>query len=607
MNMKTNSFSNCWLVASLVLTLTIPVTAQVVRMGGGLRPGFARPPLHLNLNPHDAISNLGPYSPTQIRHAYGVDTLITAGTTGKGQKIGIVDAYGDTSIQTDLNNFCNYYGIPSTTVQILYPQGKPRVGDSGWALETALDVEWAHAIAPDATIILSVAKSASLSDLLGAVDAAVSAGATVISMSWGATESAGISIYDSHFQAPGVTYVASSGDSGELAAPFEVEWPASSPFVVSVGGTTLYLDASGNRTRPSGVPSSETGWSGSGGGISGVYLAQLFQSPWLPAGFGSRTVPDVSYVADPNTGVGVAYGRYLYEVGGTSAGAPQWAALIALANSVRTSGTVGGNADIYSVAGTAPTINPANFFDIISGSNDSTPNPDDYSVMGYDLVTGLGSPVANNLVSALAPQNPDFTVSVAPASQTVTPGETATYNVTVGSLARFSEGVTLSMSGLPTGANGTFSQSPVPGGSGSSVLTVTTTSGTTPAGSYALTITGTSTTSGKIHTVSATLVVASPDFSISASPSSNIVKRGNSITYTVRVPPSGFTGTVGFSVSGLPRNATGTFGPSTVINSGSSTLTISTQNGTAKGTSTLTITGTSGSLAHSVNVSLTVN
>src|ERR1017187_3496794 len=188
--MKTNTLNTCWLVASLVLTLTTPVTAQVVRMGGGLRPGFARPPLHLNLNPHDATSNYGPYSPTQIRHAYGVDELLA---TGSGQKIGIVDAYGDSSIQTDLNNFCSYYKISSTTVTILYPQGKPRTGNSGWAEETALDVEWAHAIAPDAAIILSVAKSASLSDPLGAVDAAVSAGATVVSMSWGATESTGIS------------------------------------------------------------------------------------------------------------------------------------------------------------------------------------------------------------------------------------------------------------------------------------------------------------------------------------------------------------------------------------------------------------------------------
>jgi subtilase family serine protease len=245
--MKTQLTRRHWLVPGLILALAASLNAQVVRMGGGLRPGLARPPLYLNLTPHDATSNYGPYSPAQIRTAYGVDQIAA---TGEGQKIGIVDAYGDPSIQTDLNNLCSYYGISSTTVQILYAQGQPKARNSGWALETALDVEWAHAIAPDATIILSVAKSAGFSDLLGAVDAAVKAGATVVSMSWGNTESAGVDAYDSHFKAPGVTYVASSGDSGELAGP-EVEWPASSPYVVSVGGTTLYLDAAGNRTTPS--------------------------------------------------------------------------------------------------------------------------------------------------------------------------------------------------------------------------------------------------------------------------------------------------------------------------------------------------------------------
>jgi subtilase family serine protease len=293
-----NLFSAVSLFSSVVLTLTTSATAEVMRMGGGLRPGFARPPLFLNLGPFDATSNYGPYSPAQVRHAYGVDLVLAAGASGSGQKIGIVDAYGDPAIQTDLNNFCSYYGIPSTTVQIL---GQPTSGNSGWALETALDVEWAHAIAPNATIILSVAKSASTSDLLAAVDAAVAKGATVISMSWGAQESSAVTAYDTHFQTPGVTYVASSGDSSELTGD-QVEWPASSPYVVGVGGTSLYLDASGNRT-------SETAWSGSGGGLSSVYGQPTYQNGWQL--FNTRCVPDVAFLADPNTGVGVAYGRYL--------------------------------------------------------------------------------------------------------------------------------------------------------------------------------------------------------------------------------------------------------------------------------------------------------
>ncbi len=539
----------------------------------------------------------------QIRHAYGVDLLLGAGTTGGGQTIGIVDAYGDPSIQSDLNNFCNYYGIPSTTVHVL---GTSTV-NSGWGLETALDVEWAHAIAPNATIILSVAKSASLTDLLAAVDAAVGAGASVVSMSWGAQESSGINFYDYHFQVANVTFVASSGDSGELTntSP-QVEWPASSPYVVSVGGTTLYLDSNGNRTIPAGLSSSETAWSSSGGGISSIYNSvPSFQAGWQNTGF--RTVPDVSYVADPNTGVGVAYGRYLYEVGGTSAGAPEWAALVALANQSLAS-KLSGNPKIYSVAGTPPTINSVNFFDITSGGNGS--DSDDLAVTGYDFVTGLGSPVANNLVPALAQQSPDFAMSVAPGSQSVVPGVTATYTLTIGPVAGFNEDVTLSVAGLPAGANVGYSQNPVPGASGSSVLTVTTTSGTTPVGSYNLTITGTSTTSSKTHTVSATLVVANPDYLISATPASRSVRHGRSTSYTVKVTPSGgFSETVTLSTPGLPADVTTMFSPASINTSGSSTMTVLTGLSTARQTYTLTIQGKSNTtgLTHTATVSLTVD
>jgi subtilase family serine protease len=584
---------------SIALALPTSANAQSMRMGGGLVPGFARPPLYINVAPFDASSNYGPYSPTQVRKAYGVDQLLAAGATGNGQKIAIVDAYGDSAIQTDLNNFCSYYGIPSTTVQILYPQGKPMSGNSNWALETALDVEWAHAIAPNATIILSVAKSASLADLLGAVDAAVNAGATVVSMSWGAQESSGINAYDSHFQAPGVTFIASSGDSGELAAPFEVEWPASSPYVIAVGGTTLYLDSAGNRISPGGSTPSETAWSTSGGGLSGVYAQPAFQNSWQS--FGVRCVPDVAFLADPNTGVGVAYGPYLYEVGGTSAGAPQWAALLALANSVRTSGTVGGAAAVYGAAGVAPNLNSTRFFDVTVGSNGS--DPDDLAGPGYDLVTGLGSPVAPGLVNALAPQTPNFALSATPGSQTVALGNSATYTVTVSSLAGFQGTVALSASGLPNGASVNFSSNTITG-SGSSTLTIS----SVPAGTYTVTITGVDSADNLTHATAVTLVVASPGFAVSASPSSRSVRHGNSTSYTVSVTPSGgFTGVVNLSVSGLPNATTATLSPASVTTSGSATLTVRTSSSTVRSTYTLTITGAGPATTHSTTVSLTVN
>src|SRR2546426_5437522 len=312
-NTKRNALMAASLSAALGLALTSSLLAETVQIGGPLRAGHGRPPLHVNLTP--SVSST--HSPAQIRHAYGFDQL---SATGAGQKIAIVDAYGNANIQNDLDTFCAHFGLSSATVQVV---GNNTGGDPGWAMETALDVEWAHAIAPGATIILSVASSSQITDLMNAVDVAVNAGATAVSMSWGATEFSGMPYYDGHFNRANVSFTASSGDGGA-----GVEWPAVSPYVLAVGGTSLYLDANNKRT-------SETAWSGSGGGASSFYSIPSYQSGWQASG--ARGVPDVSYVADPNTGMLVydlVNGGWLV-VGGTSAGAPQCVGLIALANDAR--------------------------------------------------------------------------------------------------------------------------------------------------------------------------------------------------------------------------------------------------------------------------------
>jgi subtilase family serine protease len=626
--MKTIRFSFGGLLANLCFSLTMPLSAQDgnqdgnqngnqngnqdgpqdIFVGGPQRPGYARPPLHIFVNPA-AAAGAGPYTPAQIRHAYGFDQL---SATGVGQKIAIVDAYGNQNIQSELNTFCSQFGLNPATVQVI--GNNTGANGNGWDLETSLDVQWAHVVAPGATIILSVARTASDNDLLAAVDAAVAQGAKVVSMSWGGTEWSTESGYDSHFNKANVTFVASAGDGGELTTQPEVEWPAVSPNVVSVGGTSLYLDANGNRIPgPSGL--SETAWSSSGGGLSSFYGIPSWQQGWNTwASANKRGVPDVSYLADPNTGVYVycsTYGRSAgwWQVGGTSAGAPQWAALIALANQGRASG-VSGNKDIYSatVAGTPPTINLNNFLDISSGSNGS--DPDDISVGGYDLVTGLGSPVATRVVPALvalALASPDFSVSVTPTSQTVAPGGNTSYTVTVSALGGFSGTVNLSVSGLPAGASASFNPNPLSvSGSGSSTLSIT--AGTT-SGSF--TITGTS--GSLVHSTTATLVVAAQDFSISASPTSQTVKQGKSTSYRVTVAPSGgFNSavTLSASVSVSPAASSGptvSFSPQTISGgSGNSTMTVRTGNSTPRQNYTITITGTGGSVQHSTSVSLTV-
>lgn len=368
---------------ALLLTFATGAAAQIVSIGGPLRHGEARPPLWVKLGPSSTASSAPPYTPAQVRHAYGFDTL---SGTGAGTTIAIVDAYGSRTLQSDFNLFCSTFGLPSQTIQVVNAQGKPGP-NSGWAEETSLDVQWAHAIAPGAKILLVVAKTASLNNLLGAVDmAAKTKGVVAVSMSWGAGESSGEASNDSHFQVPGVTFVASAGDSGE-----QVEWPAASQYVIGVGGTSLYLTTSGNY-------SSESAWSGSGGGISAYLSAPTYQSPW--SGLTYRGVPDVSYLADPNTGVYVAYNGRWYQFGGTSVGAPQWAGLIALTGGLKNgaSGAPYSVADLYTAAGTPDVIN-SNFIDITTGNNG--PDLDDNAIPGYDLVTGLGSPAAVNLVPAL--------------------------------------------------------------------------------------------------------------------------------------------------------------------------------------------------------------
>ncbi len=249
--------------------------------------------------------------------------------------------------------------------------------DSGWALETSLDVEWAHAIAPNASILLVLARSDRLNDLLAAVDYARGrSDVVVVSMSWGDTEFSSESLYDFHFtNSYGAAFFVSSGDDGA-----GVLYPASSPNVVAVGGTTLTLNADGS-------VSSETGWSGSGGGMSSYEPKPAYQATYGIVG-NRRAVPDVAYNANPTTGFAVYDSTPnggqsgWFRMGGTSAGAPQWAAIYALGRSAV-------NSNLYRSAKSS--LNASYFRDITTGSNGA------YSATGgYDYVTGLGSPVTVN-------------------------------------------------------------------------------------------------------------------------------------------------------------------------------------------------------------------
>ncbi|HEY2154571.1 MAG TPA: fibronectin type III domain-containing protein, partial [Isosphaeraceae bacterium] len=354
----------------------------------------------------------GAYTPAQVASAYGFNAVSFGSVKGDGtgQTIAIVDTYDDPNIQADLNAFDAQFGLPATTVT--------RVGQSatsalpgtdstgGWELEESLDVEWAHAIAPGAKIVLVEAKSTSDTDLLSGV-AYASSMANVVSMSWGGGEFSGENTYDGNFSKAGVAFVASSGDSG---AP--ISWPAASPNVLAVGGTALTL-GSGN------TYGSESGWSGSGGGPSGYESQPSYQSGVVTQTT-MRANPDVSYDASSSTGFAV-YDSFNYngtsygwmQVGGTSAGAPQWAALLAIADQGRalSSQPALDNANAQQVQATLY-ANRADFHDVTTGSSTGSPN---YSAgVGYDYVTGLGSPIANLVIQSL-----DGTVTAPPSDHLI--------------------------------------------------------------------------------------------------------------------------------------------------------------------------------------------
>lgn len=342
------------------------------------------------------------FTPAQISHAYGFDTV---SNHGAGQTIGIVDAYDDPNAEADLAVFNAQFNLPACTsangcFRKIYGNGKVPPVNSNWSMEIALDVEWAHAMAPNAKIVLVETPTNSLSDLINGAVVAVRNGASVVSMSWTAGEWSGEINSDKNFVSNGVTYLAASGDAGTGVA-----YPAASPDVIGVGGTSLTL-ASG------GAYQSETAWSGSGGGISRYEREPSYQAQFgianNPRGY--RGVPDVSYDGNPGTGyavydsIGVSGYAGWFQVGGTSAGTPQWAALIAIANSLRAAARKANlsstDTKLYAIAKAG--LN-SNFHAVTQGTNGNCGSVCTAGT-GYDYVTGLGTPQASAIIAALVSQ-----------------------------------------------------------------------------------------------------------------------------------------------------------------------------------------------------------
>jgi subtilase family serine protease len=383
------------------------------------------------------------YSPQEIQNAYGLASLLNAGYTGAGETIIIIVSFGSPTILQDLKTFDADYGLPDPpSFTVLAPLGTvpfdPTNSDQvGWASETTLDVEWAHAMAPGANIVLLTSPVSETEGVQGlpeflfleqyALDHHLG---KIISQSWGATENtlftpAGQQVFEDFERfyqdaaQQNVTVLASAGDNGSANQgvnpatyyPFPtVIFPASSPLVTAVGGTSLYADTNGKYQL-------ETVWNnglGAGGGGESQQFSEPLYQKLLPnsaqkALRNYRGIPDVAYNADPNTPILIYVGFFpnpndngYYFIGGTSEGSPQWAGIIADANQLAGHPLGFLNLKLYSLAAL---VGQSQFFhDITIGNNSFNGVPGYAATAGWDLASGWGTPNLGKLVGELARQ-----------------------------------------------------------------------------------------------------------------------------------------------------------------------------------------------------------
>lgn len=376
------------------------------------------------------------YTPHQLRVAYGVESLIEHGYTGKGQTVVDIVSFGSPTLQQDMNVYDQTFGLPPITIQVINPIGTvpfdPNSKDmQGWAQETELDVQIIHAIAPDAGIVVLTSPVSETEGIIGLPQFLQLEQYTIshhlgniVSQSWGASEvtlkdlasqlelQKWNTFYQQSTTQQGMTYFSSSGDNGatdytdlkatKLSTVATTSFPADEPWVTSVGGTTVVRNGS---TIQESVWNSNGG--AGGGGFSNFYPTPSFQQT-LPAADQTllnhrRGVPDVAADADPSTGLAIYLGGQWTLAGGTSAAAPVWAGLMAIADQMAGHPLGFINSTLYKLAGSSRYAQ--DFHDITSGNNTYIGKGVDVqgyaATVGWDAASGLGTPDAQNLLPDL--------------------------------------------------------------------------------------------------------------------------------------------------------------------------------------------------------------
>ena len=392
------------------------------------------------------------YTPTQLEQAYNLPLLYRLGLTGAGETIAIVDSYGSPTIQSDLATFDAQTGLPAPpSFNIIQPAGLVPPYDLtnsdfvGWAEETSLDVEYAHAMAPGANILLVETPVDETEGVAGFPQIVTAENyviahhlAGVITQSFGATEqtfpnAASILALRSDYinaAANDVTVLAASGDDGATDSelngldyfPFRaIDWPSSDPLVTSVGGTQLHLNAAGFRTAPDNVWNDQALFdsaAASGGGQSTVFSRPFYQDSVANVVGGARGTPDVSMSAAVDGGADVYLGFTAqdgsgvtpgwYVIGGTSEASPLFSGVVAIADQAGHHWLGQINPTLYAFGDRSPL---SGIDDITSGNNTVTftnSNNVTYTVNGfdavpgYDMASGLGTADGPRLVAELA-------------------------------------------------------------------------------------------------------------------------------------------------------------------------------------------------------------
>ena len=446
--------------------------------------GFT-PQAHFDAAPQATPSG---YGPSSLQSAYNLASA--AASSGAGQRVYVVDAYDDPNAESDLATYRSQYGLPACTTgngcfQKLNQNGATSPlpsGDTGWAGEESLDLDMVSAVCPKCSITLIEANDAS-DNLFTAVKQATTLGAKFVSMSWGGSEGGTESSYDSsYFKSSGVVYTASTGDNAYQAG---VIYPATSPDVVAVGGTSLST-ASNSRGWTEKVWKTST-TEGTGSGCSSDEAKPSWQSIISSSTCSRRAISDVSAVADPATGVAVyqTYGGSGWAVyGGTSASAPIIASTYALA----------GTPTSTSKPPSSPYAHTGNLYDVTSGNNGScSPSLLCTAASGWDGPTGLGTPNGTAAFGGSSGGGGNTVTVTNPGNKTGTVGTATSLQIS----ASDSGGATLTYgaSGLPNGlsinsSSGLISGTPTAAGTFSVTVNASDSTGASGSTSFTWTISG---------------------------------------------------------------------------------------------------------------------